>query len=192
MARSVRKITSLYTDLRAFSEFYNGLTPTELAGMMNTHYEDAAAIIDKEGGTVDKFIGDSVLAYFNAPNAVKDAEQRAVSAALKLKAKVASRWPDLPMSVGIATGEAVVGDFGPSAKRAFTAVGDVVTRAIQLERRSHFTGFKILVDEETHAKLAGKFPVDEHPTRGSAVLEGTKVFEIGLSAKPVEHPKTPA
>jgi len=183
--REVRKITSIYTDLRAFIEFYDGLSPMELAGLMNTYYEVAAAAISEEGGTVDKYIGDSVLAHFNAPAKVNHPEQRAVNAALKLKAKVAKSWPDLPMSVGIATGEAVVGKFGPPAGRVFTAFGDVVTRAMQLERRSHFTGFKILVDEPTRSKLGARFPLAEHPTSDSRDLGGTKVFEIGLHAAPV-------
>jgi adenylate cyclase len=183
--RAVRKITYLYTDLRAFSEFYTGLKPMQLAGFLDTYYGDAAKIIADEHGTVDGFVGDSIFASFNAKIAVTQAEQRAVSAALRLKAKVAERWPDLPMSVGIATGKAVVGYFGPSSQRFYTSFGDVCSRAILLERRSHFTGFKILVDEPTRARLGSRFPIEPHSSRGNAALEGTKVFEIGLDAAPV-------
>lgn len=178
----VRKITVLHTDLRAFCEFNTGLSPKELAALMNTYYEDAATIIRDTGGTVDKFVGDSVLAHFNAPTLVRQSEMRAVDAALKLKAKVAERWPSLPISIGIATGIAVVGYFGPSFKRAYTAFGDVVGRARVLERRSHFTGFKILVDDATRGKLARSIPVDKHPSFKHPTVMGTKVFEIGLGA----------
>jgi len=176
--RKVETVTLLCTDLRAFSEFYGNLKPMELADLMDTHYEDAAAIITAERGWVDKFMGDSILAYFDDAGA----ETRAVNAALKLKAKVAERWPDLPMSVGIATGAAVVGHFGPPSHRVYTVFGHVCSHAVVLERRSHVTGFKILVDENTRAKLGTKLPVDEHPTHGNARLEGTKVFEISLHA----------
>jgi adenylate cyclase len=183
--RAVRKITALCSDLRAFSEFYDDLKPLELADLMDTHYADAAAIITEEGGKVDKFIGDSVLAHFGSDDAAHP-EAKAVNAAIRLKAKVAERWPDLPISIGIATGEAVVGQFGPAAHRFHTAFGDVITRAVQLERRSHITGFKILVDEDTRAKLGKQVHVDEHSTRGNPALDRTKVFEIGLRTKVAE------
>ncbi len=178
----VRKITVLYTDLRAFTEFNSALRPRQLASLMNTYYKDAATIIRDAGGTVDKFIGDSVLAHFNSAKAVKQPELRAVEAASGIKAKVAERWPDLPVSIGIATGKAVTGYFGPSFHRSYTAFGDVVTRAVVLERRSHFTGFKIIVDSETRGKLGAKFPADEHPAFDDPLVKGMKVFEIGLGA----------
>src|SRR5882724_8830031 len=136
----VRKITVLHTDLRAFIDFNTGLRPKQLANLLNTYYQDAATIVRDEGGVVDKFIGDSVLDHFNSPKAVARPEERAVNAALQIKAKVTERWPNLPISIGIATGRAVVGYFGPSFQRSYTAFGDVVTRAMVLERRSHFTG----------------------------------------------------
>jgi class 3 adenylate cyclase len=107
-----------------------------------------------------------------------------VDAAIKLKAKVAERWPTLPISIGIATGVAVVGYFGPSFKRSFTAFGDVVGRARILERRSHITGFKILVDDLTRAKLPRGIRVDEHPSVEHPTVAGKKVFEIGLETNP--------
>jgi adenylate cyclase len=182
---AVRKVTVLYTDLRAFCEFNRGLGSTELAAFMNTYYDDAATIIRDTGGTVDKFVGDSVIAHFNSPTIVARSEQRAVNAALQLKAKIAERWPELPISIGIATGKAVVGYFGPSFQRFYTAFGDVVTRALVLERRSHFTGYKILIDAATQNKLGSHFPVDEHPSFEHPSLEGAKVFEVGLGAIPI-------
>jgi adenylate cyclase len=176
--RKVQTVTVLCTDLRAFSEFYGNLKPMELADLMNTHYEDAVEIVAGEGGHVDKFMGDSIMAFFDSANA----ESRAVSAGVKLKAKVAERWSDLPMSIGIATGEAVIGHFGPASHRVHTLFGDCCTRAVRLERRSHITGFKILVDEHTKARLGKQVHVDEHPTHGSAALQETKVYEIGLHA----------
>jgi len=183
----VRKITVLYTDLRAFTEFNSGLRPRQLANLMNTYYTDAATIIRNAGGTVDKFIGDSVLAHFNSAKSVKQPELRAVEAASGIKAKVAERWPDLPISIGIATGRAVTGYFGPAFHRAYTAFGDVVTRAVVLERRSHFTGFKIIVDGETRNKLGAKVPVDDHPAFDDPLVKGMKVFEIGFRAPAAER-----
>jgi class 3 adenylate cyclase len=178
----LQEITVLHTDLRAFCEFNSELQPTELAALMDTYYKDAATIVRDEGGTVDKFIGDTVLACFNAPTRVDAPETRAVNAALKLKAKVAERWPTLPISIGIATGMAVVGYFGPPFKRAYTAFGDVVGRARVLERRSHNTGFKILVDQTTRSRLPKSVRIDEHPKVEHPTVGEGRVFEIGLGA----------
>jgi adenylate cyclase len=177
--RTVRRITSLYTDLHAFGRLHEGLQPLALADLVNTHYEDAAAIVVDERGALDKFIGDSILAHFNLLGDLTHPERRAVNAAIRLKAKVAERWPDISISVGVATGEAVVGFFGPSTHRVHTALGEVVTRAALLERRSHRTGFGILVDELTYAGLGADVPMVAHSIDGGAALEGTRMFEIG-------------
>ena len=175
--RTLRTITTLYTDLRAFSDRYTDLTLAQLADLIDTHYADAAAIVADCGGAVDKFMGDSILAHFNAVGELPDAATRAVVAARRLKARVAERWPSLPLSAGVATGEAIVGHFGPPSQRFHTAFGDVVTRAARLERRSHATGFPILIDQATRAALAADIAVREHPTAGTA-LEALQVFEV--------------
>lgn len=177
--RTIRTITSLCTDLRGFSKLFQDLTPMALADLLDTYYEDAAAIVGDEGGRVDTFLGDSVLAHFTAsPDETLNAETRAVTAALRLKTKVAERWSGLSMSVGIATGAAVVGHFGPSSRRFYTAFGDVVSRAVALERRSHVAGFTVLVDRQTRERLSDRIAVETHITDGAPVAGNTDVFEV--------------
>ena len=134
-------------------------------------------------------MGDSILAHFNLSSDDMHPETRAVNAAIRLKAKVAERWPDVPISAGIATGEAVVGHFGPPTHRVYTALGEVVTRAARLERRSHRTGFGILVDEQTCAGLGANVAVVVHSTDGGVALEGARVFEIDTGGS--KSPTTP-
>ena len=181
---SVKKITVLYTDLRAFSELFAGLSPKEFAAMTDTYYRDAGEIIAAAGGTIDKFIGDSVVALFNAEKQVSNPEKQALEAALQLRERIEERWPGLPISIGIATGKAVVGRFGPKFHRPFTAFGQVIHRASVLERRSHFTGFKILVDADTHTRIGRAARADAHPTFKHAALEGKGVYEISVDARP--------
>jgi adenylate cyclase len=187
--RTTRTITVLCTDLRGFSDLHAGLTPIALADLMDAYYQDAIAVVGDEGGAVDKFSGDSMFAFFNAFGDAADPPARAVLAALTLKKKVAARWPALALSAGIATGDAVVGRFGSRTHSFLTALGDVVTLAARLERRSHLTGFQVLVDEPTRAGLDARFAVSEHPAGGLTVAG--KVFAVAPGPQDLWRPAGP-
>ncbi|MCG8368137.1 MAG: adenylate/guanylate cyclase domain-containing protein [Pseudanabaenales cyanobacterium] len=178
MEASAQKLTVVCTDLKSFLQFNQQLSDRQLAEFLDTYYCDAGEVIRDFGGTVDKFMGDSVLALFNAPEPIREPEQRAVSAANSLKQRLAKRWPKLHMSVGVATGEAIVGYFGPSFCQTYTALGPTVNRAFVLEKRSHQTGFKILVDSATHECLNGRFEVRRHLSSDHPFLAGEAVYEI--------------
>jgi adenylate cyclase len=177
--RTLTTITSLCTDLRGFSELHENLTPMALADLLDVYYADMAAIVSDAGGHVDTFLGDSVLAHFtSAPGDSDNAGTRAARAALQMKAAVSQRWPTLAMSIGIATGEAVVGHFGPAPRRFFTAFGSVVSRAVALERRSHKSGFTVLVDRATREQLAGPLAVAVHVRRDDKGNGHDEIFEV--------------
>jgi adenylate cyclase len=175
---AIQRVTALAADIRCFLEFTEKLSAEQVGTFMHTYYCEAGEAIGQAGGTVDKFMGDTVLAVFNAHEKAAGAEQRAVKASIDLKQRFAARWPDLPLSVGVATGEAVVGTFGPASHRTRTAFGNVMIRAFVLERRSHTTGFRILVDAATRNALDGISTREHarfyHPTLAN---EGP-VFEI--------------
>lgn len=178
-ARKLRQVTVLFTDLDRFLTWSRHLSLGELAEFMDLYYRDAGLIVRKFGGTVDKFIGDSVMAIFNAPDQLRNAERRAVQAAIALRARLSERWPDLRMSVGIATGKGIVGHFGPSFHRMYTAFGDVVNRAYLLERQSSRTDFRILLDAPTFKHLGVGIPARKHPRLDpKLVKDGQPIFEI--------------
>lgn len=177
--RKVRKVTIVFTDLDRFLTWSQNLSLSELATFMDMYYRDAGYMIRKFGGTVDKFFGDSVMAIFNAPESVRNHERRAVQAAIALRAKLSERWPELRMSVGVATGTCIVGNFGPTFHRTYTAFGDVVQRAVQLERQSRRTDFKILLDAETYRGLGVGFPARKHARLDPSLIgDGDPIYEI--------------
>lgn len=177
--RKVRKITVVFTDLDRFLTWSQSLSLSELATFMDLYYRDAGLIIRKFGGLVDKFFGDSVMAIFNAPDTVRNHERRAVQAAIALRAQLSGRWPELRMSVGVATGTGIVGHFGPAFHRSYTAFGDVVQRAAQLERQSSRTDFKILLDAETYRGLGVGIPARKHARLDPGLIgDGEPIYEI--------------
>ena len=177
--RKVRKVTVVFTDLDRFLTWSRNLSLSELATFMDLYYRDAGYIVRKFGGTVDKFFGDSVMAIFNAPDSVRNHERRAVQAAIALRARLSERWPELRMSVGVATGTGIVGHFGPTFHRSYTAFGDVVQRAAQLERQSSRTDFKILLDGDTFRGLGVGIPARKHSRIDPSLIgDGDPIYEI--------------
>ncbi len=177
--RRVRKVTIVFTDLDRFLTWSRNLSLSELATFMDMYYRDAGCIVRKFGGTVDKFFGDSVMAIFNAPDVVRNHERRAVQAAIALRARLSERWPELRMSVGVATGTGIVGHFGPSFHRSYTAFGEVVQRAAQLERQSSRTDFKILLDADTYRGLGVGIPARKHARLDPSLIgDGDPIYEI--------------
>lgn len=177
--RKLRRVTIVFTDLDRFLTWSRNLSLQELAGFMDQYYSDAANIVRKFGGTVDNYFGDSVVAIFNAPESIRNHERRAVQAAIALRARLSERWPELRMSVGVATGRGIVGHFGPSFHRTYTAFGDVVHLAARLERQSSRTDFRILLDAETYRALGVGIPARKHARiEPSLVGSGDPIYEI--------------
>lgn len=178
MKASAQKLTILSADLASFLRFTEQFSAIQLAEFLDAYYCEAGEIIGDFGGTIDKFMGDSVLALFNAPETISEPEHRAVDAAKSLKERIAERWPQLTMGIGVATGEAIVGFFGPSFCQTYTAIGSTVNRAFVLERRSHQASFKILIDSTTHEFLNGGFEVSQHMSFEHPLFAGEAVYEI--------------
>ncbi len=133
------ELTTLFADIRNFSAFTEKEEPERLVQILNQHLTLAAqAVLDQEG-TLDKFMGDAVMALFNAPLPQPNHVQRAVRAALSMQRAIAAmhaqKPPDewLSFGVGIATGTAIVGNIGSTAIRNYTAIGDSVNMAQRLQ-----------------------------------------------------------
>ena len=134
---AVVEVTALFADLRGFTGFSERSTPEEIVEMLNRYFEHATAAILAEGGTVVQFVGDALMALFNAPARQDDHPVRAARAALAMQAAVeaiAAASPGWPrFRVGINTGPALVGNIGSTALRSFNAMGDAVNVAARLE-----------------------------------------------------------
>jgi adenylate cyclase len=158
MAPRSAELTILFSDVRRFTSISEALRPEELREYINEYLTDMSAIIrSRYRGTLDKYIGDAIMAFWGAP--VDDAHhaRNAVLAALAmqnecqvLNAKFAARgWPTLKIGVGLESGTVRVGDMGSQVRRAYTAMGDAVNVASRLEGRTKGYGVGILVGEAT-------------------------------------------
>jgi class 3 adenylate cyclase len=131
------EVTVLMADLRGFTSFSERHRPDEVVAMLNSYYGVVVPVILESGGTVVQFVGDEVMALFNAPARQADHALRAARAALALQAAVSTvraehgDWPRF--GVGINTGPALVGNIGAEQMRNFTAIGDTTNLAARLQ-----------------------------------------------------------
>lgn len=135
---TVVETTVLFADLRGFTTFAEDTgDPTAIVALLNDYFSAAVPIITAEGGTLDKFVGDALMALFNTPVLQPDHALRAVRAAHRIQQAIAARsagHPDWPMfRIGVNTGPALVGNIGSEELRNFTAIGDAVNVASRLQ-----------------------------------------------------------
>ena len=155
------QVTVLFSDIRNFTTISERLGPRAVVEMLNTYLAQACEPILAQGGTVDKFIGDAVMAVFGSPVLYPDHARRALSAALGLaeKAREFRTWmqqrfadqdlPDFAIGIGIHTGEAIVGNIGSPKRLEFTAIGDTVNTASRLEGLTKELGWTIVASRST-------------------------------------------
>ena len=152
------ELTILFCDVREFTSISEALTPEELREYLNDYLTAMSAIIrSRYRGTLDKYIGDAIMAFWGAPMDDAQHARNAVLAALEMQkecdlvsARFAARgWPPLKIGIGVNTGVVRVGDMGSQVRRAYTAVGDAVNVASRLEGRTKDYGVGVLVGEST-------------------------------------------
>ncbi|MDD2366132.1 MAG: adenylate/guanylate cyclase domain-containing protein [Desulfuromonadaceae bacterium] len=157
-----REISILFSDIRGFTSISEKLSPEELVCLLNEYLNPMTLIVLEEKGTLDKYIGDAVMAIFNAPLDVDGHADHACRAALKMMAKLAELnksflergMHTIDIGIGINTGDAVVGNMGAAMRFDYTAIGDNVNLASRLEGLNKMYGTHIIVSEATRL-LAG-------------------------------------
>ncbi|MEZ5864284.1 MAG: adenylate/guanylate cyclase domain-containing protein [Geminicoccaceae bacterium] len=137
----LRSMSILFTDISGFTALAENLEPAAVGALLNAHFADLEACIRGTGGTIDKYLGDGLLAFWGAPEPLADHQRRAVEAALAM-AEVTSRHNaeaavPLRLRIGIAAGEILVGDLGAPTRMNYTVVGDPVNLAQRLLEIGH-------------------------------------------------------
>jgi adenylate cyclase len=188
-----REMTVLFADLVGFTSLSERLTPSLMVTLLNRHFGLQAAAVQEYHGIVDKFVGDSIMAFWGAPF-VKQ-EEHAVSACRAAKAQLEALdtlrrelpeitglrrdAPTVELRIGICTGEVVVGNIGSENTRSYTVIGDTVNLTARLERANRVYGTQILIAETTAQAVAQKFEtreIDVISVKGKT--ESTPIFEL--------------
>ncbi|MCU0452207.1 MAG: adenylate/guanylate cyclase domain-containing protein [Bacteroidetes bacterium] len=182
-----KEITLLFTDLKGFSGISEKMEDEVLVKLLNTYFTEMTKVITSTRGTVDKYIGDAIMAFWGAPVADQDAPLHACLAALEMQRRLAKINPkikqiagvELKQRVGVNTGICTVGNMGSITKVNYTAIGDPVNLASRLEGVNKQYGTAILISEMTHQKVAGKVltrEVDRVVVAGKS--EPVRIFEL--------------
>jgi adenylate cyclase len=183
-----RELTLLFTDLAGFTSLSEQLGAEEIADVLNRHLTAMTHIIMRHQGTVGKFIGDAIMAFWNAPLTDPDHAVHACMAAREMQEEAARQraeltregLPPLMMRIGIHTGEAVVGNMGSEERFDYTAIGDTVNLASRLEGVNKLYGTGILLSAATADRAresVSVLPVDRVRVKGKT--QAIDIFTIG-------------
>lgn len=190
MAGRKAELTVLFSDVRGFTTISEGLEPDQLATLMNEYLGAMTAVIRKNRGTLDKYIGDAIMAFWGAPVSDAGHAKHAVNTAIEMqealldlnKLLVAKGWPELKIGVGVNTGSMTVGDMGSPVRQSYTVMGDAVNLGSRLEGITKQYGVGIIAGEATRELVKNDFvfrELDRVRVKGKA--EPVGIYEpVGL------------
>jgi class 3 adenylate cyclase len=190
LAGAEREVTIVFADIRSFTRLTEGMKADDVVALLNEVFQVASDRILAHGGTIDKFVGGSVMAYFGAPVTDPDHAVHAVSAAIDIARAVTERNQELgadghrvQIGIGIHTGTAFLGTIGSDRRTDFTAVGDAVNVAYRLEKLAR--PGEILVSEALHQRVRGKVKLRfEGERQLSDRREPLHVYSVDSSQSP--------
>ncbi|MBT6932145.1 MAG: adenylate/guanylate cyclase domain-containing protein [Proteobacteria bacterium] len=185
-----REVTILFTDIAGYTSIADGMDPKDLADLLNNYFEVLVTPVTARGGTVDKFIGDALMAFWNAPDEQTDHADLALAAASDIQ-KATDRFNDTRLAVGekplrtrigVHTGRVLVGNIGATERMNYTIVGDAVNTTARLEALGKDIGQTLCVSADTRQAAQNNY--DWHEV-GDVTLRGrsqkTLVYTIGSS-----------
>jgi adenylate cyclase len=192
-----KELTAMFADIRGFTTLSERLSPTALVELLNEYLSSMTSIIFKHWGTLDKYIGDAIMAFWGAPYPQTDHAVRACRAALEMLEtlnKLQAKWeaegrPHIAIGVGINTGPMVVGNMGSEKRFNFTIMGDNVNLASRLEGTNKQFGTRIIISESTYLKVHEHYVARELDLiRVKGKLKPVKIYELlGLISEIETH-----
>lgn len=171
------QVTVLFSDIRNFTHRSENLAPEESIGLLNEYFSEMTAAVHHCGGTVDKFIGDGLMAIFGAPQKLACAEKAALEAAQEMLVRLARLnqrleargVEEIRIGIGLASGSVVLGHVGSSVRHEYTAIGDVVNTASRLEALTKELGYPIICNAavaDAVGAAGGLIDLGQLPVRG--------------------------
>jgi adenylate cyclase len=183
-----QRITVLFADIRGFTAMSERENPERVVRLLNRYFTAMSEIIFAHGGTLDKYIGDGLMALFGAPNATPDDAINAVKAAVAMQKRinllngelVAEGLSPVTVGIGLHTGDALIGYIGSERRSEYTAIGDTVNLAARLE--SNARGGQILLSDATAMAIGNAFPLVAHePLKVRNRLQPVSLFELNIT-----------
>lgn len=182
-----RDMTILFSDIRGFTTISEASEPEEVVEMLNEYLTRMVEILLRHGGTLDKFIGDAVMGFWNAPTNDPDHAYHAVACAVEMideTARLRRQWEAegkaaIRIGIGINTGDAVVGNIGSQQVFGYTVIGDAVNLASRLESKNKDYGTEIIISEFTLLRIGDRIQanyLDEVKVKGKD--KAVKIYEI--------------
>jgi adenylate cyclase len=182
-----KELTVLFTDIEGFTTISEGMSPEELVGLLNEFLSEMTRVVFRNHGTLDKYEGDAVMAFWGAPIHQEDHALRACRSALEMQEAMVDlrrRWepvhrPSVRIRIGINSGEMVVGNMGGTGRFDYTVIGDSVNIASRLEGANKLYGTGILVSERTYELVRGSLAgreLDLITVKGRS--EPLRIFEL--------------
>ncbi len=183
-----RRMTILFSDIRGFTSISEKMSPEEVVGFLREYLTEMTDAVFQHGGTVDKYIGDAVMALYNVPFDQPDHAARAVKTALAFQERIkplsekfkARHGLELKCGVGVHTGDAVVGTIGAEQRLEYTAIGDTINLGSRLESITKDFHVSIVISESTYEEVKGQFPVrylGEVQVKGKEIP--VKIYTVG-------------
>ncbi|MGH6629436.1 MAG: adenylate/guanylate cyclase domain-containing protein, partial [Burkholderiales bacterium] len=183
----LKELTVMFSDIRGFTAMSEGMTPDELVRLLNEYLGEMTDIVFRRWGTLDKYIGDAIMAFWGSPFPQEDHAQRACYAALDMCARLEelnAQWrahgrKTLAVGVGVNTGPVNVGNMGSDKRLAWTVMGDNVNLASRLEGLTKEYGVRIVMSEATWQQVASQFvgrELDRIRVKGKAQPVG--IYEL--------------
>ena len=161
-----QEVTVLFADIKGFTNMSANLSPEEVVEVLNLFFTEMVDLVFEYQGTLDKYVGDALMAVFGVPVPLPDAATRAVQCAVAMQRRLAElqaqgRTPIQGMRVGINTGEAIVGNIGSDKRMDFTVIGDAVNVAARLQELAKELEADTLVSAATYRQVEGRFQLEK-------------------------------